>query len=202
VCEDDSTQDAEEVEHRKNSLEQLHEALENVYVKRLYLICCSLFALIRSVQVMRKKESKVLSRPIRAMLMVGVLLFAATLPAPAADPDAQPQAEKPKRPLMTVTHADIQGKVFLASARQGQDEAPAPNVRVQVRDLESDKVLREAFTDKEGYYSLAKLEPAQYLMIIGRLKLQLDVKPEQQPLTELPKVLIVILPEEMTRIRD
>lgn len=100
---------------------------------------------------------------------------------------------------MTVTDADIQGKVFLASARQGEDETPAPNVKVQVRDLETDKVLREAFTDKEGYYSLPKLEVAQYLMTIGRLKIQLDVKPEKQSLTELPKILIVILPEEMTR---
>ena len=151
---------------------------------------------------MRNKELKVLSRPIRAMLMVGVLLFLPSLSTSAADPAEQPPAEKPKRPIMIVTHADIQGKVFLASARQGQDETPAANVKVQVRDLESDKVLREALTDKEGYYSLPKLDPAQYLMIIGRFKLQLDVKPEQQPLTELPKILIVILPEEMTRTRE
>ena len=143
-----------------------------------------------------------LSRPIRAMLMVGVLLFPAALSVFATDSDRQPQGEKPKRPTMAVTYADIQGKVFLASARQGEDEAPAVNVKIQVRDLETDKVLREALTDKDGYYSLPKLEPAQYLMIIGRLKLQLDVKREKQPLTELPKILIVILPEEMTQFRQ
>ena len=103
---------------------------------------------------------------------------------------------------MTITYAEIQGKVFLASARQGEDEEPAPNVKVQVRELETDKVLREAITDSEGYYSLPRLEPAQYLMVIGRLNLDLNVKPEEQPVTELPKILIVILPEEMTRFRE
>ncbi len=103
---------------------------------------------------------------------------------------------------MTVTYAEIQGKVFLASARQGEDEKPAPNVRVQVRHLETDEVLREAFTDKEGYYSLPRLEPMQYLMLVGRFRLQLNVNPELQSLAELPKILIVILPEEMTRTRD
>ena len=102
---------------------------------------------------------------------------------------------------MSVTYAEIQGKVFLAGSRQGDDEVPAPNVRVQVRDLQTDEVLREAYTDKEGYYALPRLEPAQYLMIIGSFKLRLNVKPEMQSLTELPKILIVILPEEMTRTR-
>ncbi len=151
---------------------------------------------------MRNKELKVLSKPIRAMLMVGVLFFPATLSISATSPEEQPQADEPKRPIMTVTYADIQGKVFLASARQGQVETPAPNVKVQVRELQTDKVLREALTDKEGYYSLPKLEPAQYLLIIGKLKLHLNVRPEEQPLTELPKILIVILPEEMTLFRE
>jgi hypothetical protein len=144
----------------------------------------------------------VIGKAIRAMLMVGLLLFLPSHCALAENPKDKPSAEKPKRPVMTVTYAEIQGKVFLASAKQGEDEMPASNVKVQVRDLENDKVLREAYTDKEGYYSLPKLEPAQYLMMIGRFKLQLDVKPEQQKLTELPKILIVILPEEMTRYRD
>ena len=150
----------------------------------------------------RIEEFKVLSRPYWVMLTVGVLLFLPSLTGFAADAAEQPTAEKPRRPTMSVTYAEIQGKVFLASARQGQDEIPARNVKVQIRDMETDKVLREALTDAEGYYSLPRLEPAQYLMIIGRLKIQLDVKPEEQTLTELPKILIVILPEEMTRFRE
>jgi hypothetical protein len=144
----------------------------------------------------------VLSRPIWAMLAVGVFLYLTTLSVSASNPEERPPTDKPRRPVMSVTHADIQGKVFLASARQGEEEEPAVNVKVQVRDLKTDEVLREALTDKEGYYSLPMLEPAHYLLIIGRLKLELDVKPEQQSLTELPKILIVILPEEMTRSRE
>jgi hypothetical protein len=136
------------------------------------------------------------------MLMVGVLLLLPAFSVSAADPAEPSRTDKPNRPIMTVTYADIQGKVFLNSARQGEDESPASNVKVQVRDLETGQVLREALTDKEGYYILPKLEPAEYLMIIGRLKIQLIVKTETQSLTELPKVLIVILPEEMTRYRE
>lgn len=141
-------------------------------------------------------------KAIRAMLKVWVLFFLPILFVSAANAEERPPADKPTRPVMAVTYAEIQGKVFLASARQGEEEEPAANVKVQVRDLQTDKVLREALTDKEGYYSLPKIEPAQYLMVIGRLKLQLDVKPEEQSLTELPKILIIILPEEMTRFRE
>ena len=92
----------------------------------------------------------------------------------------RPPVEPTKRPTMTVTHAEIQGKVFFSGVREGVEEEPAPNVRVQIRDVESDKVLRETRTDKEGYYSLPKLEPAGYLMLIGAFKIQLVVRPETQ----------------------
>ncbi len=143
-----------------------------------------------------------MSRAIQAMLVVGVLFFSPAIPALAAPPSDQAKAEKLKRPIMSVTYAEIQGKVFLASSRQGEEEEPARNVRVQVRDIENDELLREAYTDKEGYYSLPKLEPAEYLMLIGAFKIQLVVKPETQSLTELPKILIVILPEEMVQTRQ
>ena len=74
---------------------------------------------------------------------------------------------------MTVTYAEIQGQVFLASVVQGEEEKPAPNVRVQIRETDSDKVLREAVTDSNGYYSLPRLKPDEYLMIVGRWLLPL-----------------------------
>ena len=124
-------------------------------------------------------------------------------PSTPNTPESKATGNEPSTaPIMTVTYADIQGKVFLVSSQQGQDEIPAANVRVQVRDLQTEKVLREAFTDAEGYYSLPKLEPTRYLMIVGRLKVRLEVRPEAQAITELPKVLIFILPEEITRFRD
>ena len=142
------------------------------------------------------------SRLVQMMLIGMGISFAYSLPLYAADDKDPSAAEEPTRPTMTVTYAEIQGKVFLASARQGEEEEPASNVKVQVRDLKTNKVLREAVTDKAGYYSLPKLEPAKYLMIVGRLKLHLNVEPNQQPLTELPKILLIILPKEMTEFRE
>jgi len=143
---------------------------------------------------------KALRTPIRATLAVGLFLFLSPCAVLAEDPP--PPGETPKYAVMTVTYAEIQGQVFLASVAQGEEEKPAPNVRVQIRETDSDKVLREAVTDSNGYYSLPRLKPDEYLMIVGRLKLQLNVKPETQQVNELPKILIVILPEEMTRYRD
>ncbi len=145
---------------------------------------------------------KAIRKPIRAVQAVAVFLFLSAFAVRAADPAPPPPAETPRYAVMTVTHAEIQGQVFLASVVQGEEEKPAPNVRVQIREMDSDKVLREAITDRNGYYSLPKLEPDQYLMIVGRLKLQLDVKPETQQVHELPKTLIVILPEELARDRN
>ena len=140
-------------------------------------------------------------RPIGTVLLCVMLLCINTVGF-CADDSVKPPAQRVKRPVMTVTYSEIQGKVFFSGVREGVEEEPAPNVRVQIRDVESDKVLRETRTDKEGYYSLPKLEPAEYLMLIGAFKIQLVVRPETQSLTELPKILIVILPEEMVQSRD
>lgn len=133
-----------------------------------------------------------------------VFLSGALLLAPSACPGQESPAMEPAPPLepvpsgLTVRQADIVGQVFLASEKPEEREKPAAKVRVQVRTMDAKEVLRETYTDKDGGYTLPKLDLGRYRLWIGSLKLILTVEGEQ-PAGELPKILIVVIPKPMTQ---
>jgi hypothetical protein len=119
-------------------------------------------------------------------------------PEPALLPQSRPETQKSG---VRVRNADIHGQVFLASEREGQDETPAPDVIVQIRNPEDQSILRKAEPDKDGMYTFPKLDVGPYELRIGGLKLKITVVPEIQSAKELPKIIIVILPRQMAKLR-
>ncbi len=97
--------------------------------------------------------------------------------------------------------AEIRGQVFIASEATDKEEVPARNVVVQVRDPDETKVFRETKTDDEGFYTVRKLPPGRYRLVIGGLHLNLEIVLEEEVASELAKTIIVILPKQMASIR-
>lgn len=137
-----------------------------------------------------------------AAALTGMVVLGSHWAGAQASVSAPPLPPVLRRSLITVRHADIDGQVFIASERAETDEIPAVGVTVQVRDLENKEVLRSAATDAEGRFKLPMLDPSTNLLLIGSLKLKLLVTPETTPQGERPKVVIVIIPKQMTRFRD
>ena len=101
---------------------------------------------------------------------------------------------------VTVRHADIRGRILIASERETEQERPGANVEVLVSELSTGTILRRTRADSDGYYTLSKLDVGRYWMAIGGLRLILQVQPESPQGTELPKILIVVLPKAMLKL--
>jgi len=142
-----------------------------------------------------------------ATMRIALILAAVSfLPVSSAVAQGKPEPALPQSAPETqesgvrVRNADIHGQVFLASEREGQDETPAPDVIVQIRNFKDQSILRKARTDKQGMYTFPKLDVGPYELRVGGLKLKLTVEPEVLSATELPKIIIVILPRQMAKL--
>ena len=98
-------------------------------------------------------------------------------------------------------YADIHGQVFIASEKRGRKETPAAGVTVQIQDVQSNYVLRTTNTDEQGRYDFARIDPGEYKLVIGALRLKLKVIPEPLNTQELPKIIIAVLPKEMAHYK-
>ncbi|MBN1510512.1 MAG: carboxypeptidase regulatory-like domain-containing protein [Phycisphaerae bacterium] len=98
-----------------------------------------------------------------------------------------------------VRHADLMGKVFILSQKEEARGAPAQGVFIQVRDVETNELLAETRTDREGAYEFPRFDVGIYHLMVGALRLRMEVVPESEDVNELAKVVILILPEEMAR---
>ena len=97
-----------------------------------------------------------------------------------------------------VRNAEILGRVFAAGDREEEEEHPAENVIIQVRDFEEDEdILSETRTDKEGSYELPRFDVGTYWLHVGKLRLEMRVVAESDASGELPKIIIVLLPESL-----
>ena len=118
-------------------------------------------------------------------------------PEPSYDPDY----EEEDTSVIRVSHAEIEGKVYIASQEAGLREQPADDVNVQIKDLD-DQLLSETLTDEEGSYTLPRIDVGEYKLHIGGLTLNLSVEEDSDRWDEqLRKVVIVIIPEQMARRR-
>ena len=136
-----------------------------------------------------------------AAAVCGWALAAATLAL--ADPPAQPDSKsagKWKRPpLVVMKQADIRGRVFLLTEADKPPQ-PAPNIKIAVQTYDDGKLLRETASDDEGRYSLPSLDVGRYTLMVGTLKLELQVKdPDQVPAGSqtIPKTLLVFIPRDV-----
>lgn len=96
-----------------------------------------------------------------------------------------------------VYHAEIKGRVFIVSEEEGEEEYPGEDVRVRVLDEETDDVILQTRTDKEGYYDFPRIDVGTYILNIGRLRLNMEVLPDEAPEGQLPKIIIVMIPKEL-----
>jgi hypothetical protein len=98
-----------------------------------------------------------------------------------------------------VRKAPIQGRVFIAAEGRNEDELPAENVKVEVREKDGDKILEKAETDEQGYFKLSERNPDEYLLMVGGLTIRLFVEPDLPDPGELPKIVFFVLPRKMAR---
>lgn len=111
---------------------------------------------------------------------------------------AQPQSNGSTQRVIVVRQAEIQGQVFISSDREGEEEAPARNALIQLKDSGNDKVLQKTYTNDQGEYTLSEVEVGEYLLFAGSLKMKIRVEsPETTEQNELPKKIIVIIPRKM-----
>ena len=68
---------------------------------------------------------------------------------------------------------------------------------VKLMDEKEEETLREVVTDKNGSYQLPVLEPADYRLHIGSLKLNLRVIEPEPTDSGDPRALVVIVPKSM-----
>jgi len=118
---------------------------------------------------------------------------------------AQPSSAEPENTNsqsgIVMKYADIHGQVFIASEKRGRKETPAAGVTVQIQDVQSNYVLRTTNTDEQGRYDFARIDPGEYKLVIGALRLKLKVIPEPLNTQELPKIIIAVLPKEMAHYK-
>lgn len=115
----------------------------------------------------------------------------------AQEEEASPEEEYS---AVRVRLAPVRGRVFLSSEKEDSGDIPGADVRVQVRDIATDELLAETFTDKNGTYELPEFDIGRYYMHVGALRLELLVVPESVAGEELPKIIILIIPEEMAYV--
>lgn len=107
------------------------------------------------------------------------------------------QTEPEKTSAIKIRSAPIEGKVFLVASEEGEDEVPGRNVDVRVTRRGEREVIYHTMTVKDGSYQLPRLDPQDYSLRIGDLRLDLKVFPETSSRQDLSKVLIIMIPREM-----
>ena len=137
----------------------------------------------------------------RGKVLLALVSFAITsamaqndvpMPIPTAPTSALPRG-------IMLQQADCVGQIYIASDRPGEEEEPARNVRVQVVIPENNDVVFETRSDKNGGYTIPRLKPGAYRLHIGALQIPLLVDSAIPSNAQLPKVIVTILPRDLTR---
>ena len=105
-------------------------------------------------------------------LCIAVLTQVAGAEEPSPGKAAAEREERPDTSVIRVMHAEIEGRVFLASEDRGIREEPAKDVSVQIREPDNDDVVVETITDEEG--AVKKFLPSEQDRFVrdGRLALE------------------------------
>ncbi len=98
---------------------------------------------------------------------------------------------------ISIRSAPIEGKIFLLTQERGEEEVAGANVYVRIRRPRERGFLYETKTRKDGSYEIPGLEPQNYHMLVGDLRLDLRVFPETEERTDFSKKLIIMIPLEM-----
>ncbi|MGD9874957.1 MAG: hypothetical protein AB7T27_11925 [Kiritimatiellia bacterium] len=131
-------------------------------------------------------------------ILGGALFFLALLACPGVfgQEPAAPAAEDDS--AIRIRSAAIEGKVFLLTEEQGEEEIPGGEVDVKIRLRDDREILHHIQTRRDGSYELPKLEPGEYDLLVGELRLALEVVPETSERAGLKKVLIIMIPRDMS----
>jgi len=78
---------------------------------------------------------------------------------------------------ISIRSAPIEGKIFLLTQERGQEEVAGANVYIRIRRPRERAFLYETKTLKDGSYEIPGLEPEDYHMLVGDLRLDLKVFP-------------------------
>ena len=133
---------------------------------------------------------------IRKMLVIACILALPELPVSVLSEPGQTEAEDTS--AIRIRSAPIEGKVFLVSSEEGEEEIPGRNVDVKITRRGEREIIYHTLTVKDGSYQLPKLEPQDYRLQVGDLRLDLKVFPETSLRQDLSKVLIIMIPREMS----
>ena len=129
------------------------------------------------------------------MLLVTCILALSGVPVSSRGEPGQTDPEDTS--AIRIRCAPIEGKVFLVASEDGEEEIPGQNVDVKITRPGEREMIYHTLTLKDGSYELPRLEPQDYRMQIGDLRLDLKVFPETSDRQDLSKVLIIMIPREM-----
>jgi hypothetical protein len=110
-----------------------------------------------------------------------------------------PVSNAPLPSGLVIQQADTIGQIYIAGDRPGEEEEPAKNVLVRVAIPENDEIIYETRSDKNGGYMIPRLKPGVYRLHVGGLRIALLVDASAPSNAQLPKVVITILPRDLTR---
>ena len=117
----------------------------------------------------------------------------------AAEPDGtDPALRAPeRRPLVILKQTVIHGRVFLI--KEDDKQAYADNMKVEVQTLDGKKSVHKTKTNDDGSFALPSLSVGRYRLDVGRLRLELNVQDADRAVgqIQLPKTLLIFIPEEM-----
>lgn len=109
------------------------------------------------------------------------------------------EKQKSAKPIVVLKQAAINGQVFFISDKEGEQRS-AQRVKIQIEDIDTGGQLFKTVTDKDGKYVLPNFDKGRYRFIVGRLKLDLEIREPQEPGkrgNRLSKNIIVFIPEAM-----
>jgi len=98
---------------------------------------------------------------------------------------------------ISIRSAPIEGKIFLLTQERGQEEVAGANVYIRIRRPRERAFLYETKTLKDGSYEIPGLEPEDYHMLVGDLRLDLKVFPKTEERPDFSRNLIIMIPVEM-----
>ena len=136
--------------------------------------------------------------------LAGLLSLAAV--TPSRDARAAGKAEQWRVPIV-MERSTVRGKVVILESR-AEERKTLADLPVELwtskQGARGQRVpasqLHATRTDADGFFSLPVVDVGQYVLIVGKLQLQLTVIPEadvREGQEQEPKVLLILLPKEV-----
>lgn len=138
-------------------------------------------------------------RPLWRGVLAVFIVAAGRLAVAQTQEVARSESEQKRAPVVRMDQSAVMGRViFLGDDKR--EESAAAGVRIEIRTKEK-KLIAETKTDDSGMYSIPKLDVGAYDLVVGRLRLELEVEATKAPAEgeteDQSKVIVLFIPREV-----